>query len=505
MKKDKLLLIVLLCCVLGVNTSMAAVTEEDVDREKAALQAYYDIPDNVGVDLDMLAQIKAEIADGKYARQCTAEEHSPHEWHMLVDPENDCHYNHHHGDDPHLLNDVCAVRPDGSEVCFGEPGAWFDEPGQSISYPWQTFTTRVTDSRNITPEEADALNGNMENQAKHEGYFWIVRQNQTCAEAGEYCTTDYRLQVHGMMFTHGALTRYHSMSYESRICEDPADPTTCGIYRTGGWTDFGVLMAPEYDEEYDCSGEGSSRYRDESIFVPLDLDNQFSEIYPIGHPDRYQNYPPGVDERFRCHSILTDEQLARHIASGESAILAQWWSRDPQRKQIRFLDPIGNVVEDPPGSQQFAMDYYCEMDPDTLHAADPDCRMNQSRFTSAAEYVTLISEAILHDWDLGTHDEDDDLLTDVTREMGIYATRWRDNATDQCTAPSLDCIPYVADNLRLNFSNDKEGFYNHYECSALRCPVIDHDLTPEGEPSWINWFYRYMEPAIPNPGAGPGA
>lgn len=504
MKTLVLLLSVLLCCSLGISTVSARVTDAQIDLQKQELQPFYSDPLNVGVDLDELARIKAEVAAGLYDRPCNPNEHDPHEWHMLVSPEHGCHYNHHHGDNPNILNDVCAQRPDGSEICFGEPGAWFDKPGQSVSYPWQTFVTEVSASPFITAEEAGALDGKMENQAKHEGYFWIVRTNQPCADDGEYCTTDYRLQFHGMMFMHGALTRYHSMSYESRVCQDPADPTTCGIMRRGGWADFGILMAPEYDESYRCSGAGSSRYGDAEIEVFLDLENQFFDILPPNHPDRYVGYPPGVDDRFRCHNILTDKQLEAHIANGESNLLAQWWIRDPQRHQIRFFDPIGNVIESPEGSQEFIMDFYCEMDHVTLLAADPDCRMNQSKFTSAAEYLTGFGEAIAGNWDHGTHDFDGDLLTDVTREIGIYTDRWGSDSTATCTAPALDCIPYVIDNLTINRVEWGAGHYDHYECRADRgdsCPVLDHDLTPPGQPSWINWFYRYMEPEIPNPGA----
>ena len=501
MNKVLLLLSILICCSLGVAVVSASVTDAQIDLQKAELQPFYNNPGNVGVDLDELAQIKAEIAAGDYDRPCNADEHNPYEWHMLVNPDAGCHYNHHHGDNPNMLNNVCAQRPDGSEICFGEPGEWFDKPGQSISYPWQTFKTSLTDTPYVTAEEAGALTGGMENQAKHEGYYWIVRTNQPCEEADEYCTTDYRVQFHGMMFMHGALTRYHSISYESRVCQDFTDPTTCGIMRRGGWADFGILMAPEYDGDYDCSGAGSSRYGDAEIEIPLDLDNKFFEIYPQGHPDRYINYPPGVDERFRCHNILSDAQVAAHIANGEAEVLTQWWIRDPQRHQFQFFDPIGNVIESPKGSQEFVMDFYCDMDHETLHATDPNCRMNQSKFSSEAEYVTGFGEAVAYNWDNGTHDVDGDARADVTREMNIYTDRWGGDNTAACSSPSLDCIPYVIDNAAITWLEYGEAQYNHYACSSNRCPVLDHDLTPEGEPSWINWFYRYMEPEIPNPGA----
>jgi hypothetical protein len=103
--------------------------DQVVEEEEIELA---DDPDSelleIGVDLDSLAEIKADIAEGLYDRPCTEAEHDRLAWHLLVNPELKCHYDHQHGDDPNLVNDI-----------FGPPGEWFDQPGQSISYPWQTF------------------------------------------------------------------------------------------------------------------------------------------------------------------------------------------------------------------------------------------------------------------------------------------------------------------------------------------------------------------------------
>ena len=82
----------------------------------------------VGINLPVLEQVRADIAAGVYDRPCTEAEHDPTKWHSLVNVEAKCHYDHQHNDDPHYVDDI-----------FGEPGAWFGNPGQSISYPWQTF------------------------------------------------------------------------------------------------------------------------------------------------------------------------------------------------------------------------------------------------------------------------------------------------------------------------------------------------------------------------------
>jgi hypothetical protein len=329
----------------------------------------------------------------------------------------------------------------------------------------------------------------MENQFKHEPYTWIVRKNQPCA-ANTVCTTDFRVEFHGAMFTPEALTRYHSISFESRICRNAADPKTCGIFRTGGWADFGILMTPTYDNSYNCGGVGSQRFGDPNIETYLDLENLFFPIYPEGHPDRHRNYPPGVDERFRCHQTLTAAQVQSHLNSGKSKIIDQWWLRDPNRAQIRFFDPIGNTVESPAGSQKFAVHFYCEQDPATGLAKDPKCRMNNAKFTMAMEYTTGIGETVAGDFQNGYIDTNGDGLTDVPRERNKYLTRWGDRAPN-CTAPGLDCVPYVADHIEYN--GTKSGNYDHNECGDFngRCPVLDHDLTPANQSSWISWFYKH--------------
>jgi len=447
---------------------------------------------NMGINLATFNQLKSEAASGAYSRPCTAAEHDSTKWHTIVNPVAKCHYDHQHGDDPNYVNDVCAQRADGSQVCFGEPGDWFGKPGQSISYPWQTFKlpAGVTNDH-ITAEQAGATNGLMENQFKHEPYTWIVRRDQPCL-ANTVCTTDFRVQFHGAMFTPEALTRYHSISIESRICRNANDPKTCGIYRTGGWADYGILLTPQYDNSYDCGGIGSSRFGDPEIETYLDLENLFDPIYPKGHPDRHRNYPPGVDERFRCHQTLTSAQVQSHLNSGKSRIIDQWWIRDPNRAQIRFFDPIGNTVENPVGSQKFAVHFYCEHDPATGLAKDPKCRMNNAKFTMAMEYVTAIPEFIGYASQNGSVDSNGDGRTDVTAAKKVYMDRWKGSVSKTCAGPSLDCVPYIADNIELN-AGGKEGGYDHNECTEFngRCPVLDHDLTPTNQSSWISWFYKH--------------
>jgi len=142
------------------------------------------------------------------------EDHDPTQWHPLYDAEKNCHYNHEHKDDPHLVDDI-----------FGSPGTWFNSSEQELSYPWQTFSS-----------------AGVENELKHEGYGWLVRRDIDCNVAqGEYCITDLRTEYHAIMASIGATTRFHSFSVEARLCRDGQ----CGILKTGGWADYNVLTVDD--------------------------------------------------------------------------------------------------------------------------------------------------------------------------------------------------------------------------------------------------------------------
>lgn len=140
--------------------------------------------------------------------------HDPRAYHTLWDAARGCHYDHHHGDDPHSVDDI-----------FGT--AYYGWAGGSISYPWQTVNSST---------------GCQENDCKHTGYVWLVRRGQECfSQFGDGCVTDFRALVHAMSSAHDSSVRYHSAWVEMRVCGEDA-PDVCGIFRSGGWQDTGDLM-----------------------------------------------------------------------------------------------------------------------------------------------------------------------------------------------------------------------------------------------------------------------
>lgn len=145
--------------------------------------------------------------------------HEPTAWHSLIDEEANCHYDHEHKDNPHLLDDV-----------FGSQ--FYEWAGGSISYPWQTG------------------DGHGENMHKHESYGWVVlrdlppslsnSEDGTPSRADTGFIKHLRIQSHLDMSVIGAPTRFHSSYIEVMICYKNR-PDDCGIVRYGGHLDYGEL------------------------------------------------------------------------------------------------------------------------------------------------------------------------------------------------------------------------------------------------------------------------
>ena len=138
--------------------------------------------------------------------------HDDRAFHTLWNEDAGCHYNHFHGDDPHLLDDLFGT------AVYTHFGANDPDGFAEISYPWQTSSAMGS-----------------ENEVKHGTYIWYVRRDLPCfSQFGTGCVTDFRALAHTDGTVHGAVVANHSFYLEARIC-DEANPTDCGIYRGGGW------------------------------------------------------------------------------------------------------------------------------------------------------------------------------------------------------------------------------------------------------------------------------
>lgn len=168
------------------------------------------------------------------APACPPELHDKRKFHTLWDAEHGCHYDHHHGDNPHELDVVL-----GTDL--------FTKMGGDISYPWQTYSTT-----------------GLENDLKHAGYFWHVRKDIPCEDANSACITAFRTLVHQHPTGRDATVRYHSYVFEAQTSDG-------GYFLLGGWVDFGDLHAPEgtvvvnVDGNHDSrAGNGAGRHKQHS-------------------------------------------------------------------------------------------------------------------------------------------------------------------------------------------------------------------------------------------------
>lgn len=138
------------------------------------------------------------------------EEHDNRAYHGLWNEQLGCHYNHHHGDNPHLVDDVL-----GTDI--------YSVMGGEISYPWQTFSTNGEETY-------------YENDVKHAGYFWHVLRDMPCDT--DPCLETVRILVHQHASGRDAAVRYHSYLFEAATSDG-------GYVLFGGWADFGDLHSPE--------------------------------------------------------------------------------------------------------------------------------------------------------------------------------------------------------------------------------------------------------------------
>jgi hypothetical protein len=291
-------------------------------------------------------------------------------------------------------------------------------------------------------------NKQMENDLKHEGYMWIVRRDQPCPD-NNACTTDFRLQFHGIFGAHDAIVRWHSFSFEGRVCNHPSDPSTCGIFRTGGWADFGRLFVTAPDVA-DCSHDVNE------IYIPLPADTLY---FPLDRPE--------ARDEVRCHPNI--QTLPQYPASYP---LMEWWAATGRmRFQIRSYDPIGNIRQDAPDQWLF----HCTL-------ADLNCRYDQTITSAFIGYLIGIPEFVDNGVLGGIPvDSDGNGRTDYSGWTDRFSS-----IKQNCTQVALDCIPLQYDNIVLNFFSNKEARYFHHPCES--CAKVDYDISPAGK-KWNTWFF----------------
>lgn len=212
------------------------------------------------------------------APACPPEVHNKRKFHTLWNQERGCHYDHHHGDNPHELDSDSTF---GTSLYAKMGGADID-----ISYPWQTFS-----------------DAGLENDLKHAGYFWHVRKDIPCTK-GDPCITAFRTLVHQHPTGRDATVRYHSYVFEAKTSDG-------GYFLLGGWVDFGDLHSPEGTVIVDVQGNHDSR---------------------LGNgAGRHKQHTPttGSIIWYGASQIRVDENYPRGFVTLSSTISDAWDKTDP--------------------------------------------------------------------------------------------------------------------------------------------------------------------------------
>lgn len=139
-------------------------------------------------------------------------EHYNNVYHGLFDSILGCHYDHTHGDNPHLVDDIFGT--DIYSYIEGE-----------VSYPWHT------------PGENEEI--------KHKSYFWIVERDLPCfSQFSNGCIIHYRAFVHNDL--HNVFSTHHSALVEAYVCDEERYPSegdnVCGTFFVSGHQATGDLL-----------------------------------------------------------------------------------------------------------------------------------------------------------------------------------------------------------------------------------------------------------------------
>jgi len=341
---------------------------------------------------------------------CT--DHDPNEWHALIHEDGSCHYNHEHKDNPHQVDHIFGTE-------------YYTTWGNGeLSYPWQTFA-----GANSGYPAPPTTPGRMENDLKHEGYGWLVRENMDCQAAKTPgCITDARVQYHAIFAAPGAITRFHSYWYEARACLKNR-PDDCGIVRSGGWIDYGYLIA----------------------------ENNNGEDVVVQLPDMPGNIRPPIGPK-RGHSLVHAGPDTTHKAS------SNWYGFNRNSTMFSKIalsskDVWQNIhVDDPTVIDLYCPDFHCQYNGSTME-------LHQFSF-------------------FGQHKLDED--GDGYINFNGYTDRYG-HINDDCTSVGLDCVPLIIENLPLDSNEKYFTRFEHVDAkNGLSGGLKDYDTSPSGE-YWITY------------------
>lgn len=426
----------------------------------------------------------------------------------------DCHYSHQHGMDPNSMNSI-----------FGEPGAFLGVPGQSVSGPHQTFAVPASiNDPTITPEKLAAMGlpVSMENIAKHTGYKWSTSSGSTCSATdpfGEFyqrmCVVAFRIQLH-VHDSQDFHVRYHSFTFEAKVCADVFDENTCGIRRLAGWGEHSRLFTPP--EAVRCWQE----FNNEPVpgLVNLPSDDQFYESpFTADTPPR---------DEFRCHWRLSPSTVINNLNGVKPVpehMPFEWWSQvGVARVQAMVPNPISG-----PDANGVALTPYCQMVSDTNSKLTNQCRWTGQRIHINTGYILPVNAyGTYYSFGNKTVNASDDVNGDDILDAKRFTDRFGGiRGAGECKTISLDCLPDTWEGkmrtphlLRRNADGSpyidpvtkkrvtlSSGYMQGVKDLRPLNPdgsvtIFDGDITPPGEKSWISaaWSMptRMIGPVLPD-------
>lgn len=348
--------------------------------------------------------------------------HDDNAWHGLWDYQNGCHYNHTHNTDPNV-----------GDAIFGVTGALWG--GQEISYPWLTSP--------------------LENTMKHGGYKYGYREFTNCAPTNSYngkpanCVVAGRVEYHAVSGLMDWMARFHSFYEEIKVCQRTA-PTQCGIVRTGGWADFGILEAA-YKELHVVRPGGA-----------IDFGNGM-----------VMSFPPDAPE-LAGQDVNTEPYLAAPSLANLPFMRSQKPSTSSSRREVWSMGEGKTAYSSPHPFARFLIGIV-----DSWNVVDPanpndviwvctDPNHNQCPYNGSIQAIQELSAFIP-----ASLDPDGDGFADYSG----YTDRHGAIVTG-CTAPALDCVPFSVEHAPIGYADSRDG--------GAGAGLQEFDLSPRGE-HWITF------------------
>jgi len=386
-------------------------------------------------------------------------------YHGLWNSQLGCHYDHEHGDDIAVMG----------KQYFGEWGSLW---GGMWMYPF----------------ESSPIENKLAPLGKHPGMKGIYRgpdfhplpacgtfgNNDLTGDFSPNCVVAVRGLIHVLGGLNDLAARYHSNFLEIYSCKPPyRQPQDCGVFRTGGLSDYGQLQAPHYStrrvrptEGYTLPtfqidfGAGLGR----GIVMTFTSDNQYPDLPAIsGEP-----YVFGVDFSLENLAQYRKDKPASLNSMPGKYTIDQWSNNDGDCEPRPSGDPCHN--------RYYHILYQVG---DAWHLVDPIdirnvhwiCEDGKPCYYNGT--LTGLNEIMINpvpEWDAF------DSLSDGQVTWSGYSDRWGNpRPAGICSSISIDCIPMAMDSLPIGVASSRSD-------NGCECVVWEHDIYFNGQPSgWVEF------------------